>query len=54
MELEVSKDWLDYVEAFGGVLSLVIAGVAAWFAWRSGKDSKQSADAAERTAADAY
>ncbi|HEX5929862.1 MAG TPA: hypothetical protein VFY48_10760 [Solirubrobacterales bacterium] len=50
MEVQVARDYLDYLQAFGGLASLVIALVAAWFAWRSASSSEESAEAAERTA----
>jgi hypothetical protein len=48
--VEVARDWLDYVEALGAIGSLVLAIVAAVFAWRSANDSSRSARAAEETA----
>jgi hypothetical protein len=50
MTIEVARDWLDYVEAIGAGGSLLLAGIAAWFAWRSAGDSSRSAAAAELTA----
>jgi hypothetical protein len=50
MIVEVTRDWLDYVEAIGAAGSLLLAGIAAWFAWRSAGDSSRSATAAELTA----
>ncbi|GEM_PF-3950523 len=48
--IEVARDWLDYVEAIGALGSLLLAAIAAVFAWRSANDSSRSADAAEETA----
>ncbi len=48
--IEVARDWLDYVEAFGAAGSLALAVVAAIFARRSANDSSRSAKAAEQTA----
>lgn len=48
--VEVARDCLDYIEAFGSLGSLLLAVVAAAFAWRSASDSSRSADAAEQTA----
>jgi hypothetical protein len=50
MEFEVARDWLDYAEAIGAGASLLLAGIAAWFAWRSANDSARSSAAAELTA----
>jgi hypothetical protein len=49
--LNCGPDSLDYVAAFGGVGSAVLAVVAIVLAVRAGKDARRSADAAERTAA---
>ena len=50
MEVTVAHDWLDYVQAFGGVAAVVIAIVAAWFAAKSARDASRSSEAAGRTA----
>ena len=42
--------WVEYVGAIGGFVGVLLAGVAARFAWTSGKEAKRTADAAERTA----
>jgi hypothetical protein len=31
-EIEVARDWLDYSEAFGAVVSFLLAAMALWFA----------------------
>jgi hypothetical protein len=51
LPFEVARDWLDYAEAAGALVSLLLAGIAAAFAWRSASDSNRSAVAAEQTAA---
>lgn len=48
--VHLAHDWLDYVAAFAGIGSLVLAFVAASLAFRSKADAGRSADAAERTA----
>ena len=48
--IEVARDWLDYAEAIGALASLLLAAIAAAFAWRSASDSNRSATAAEQTA----
>ncbi|MGN6816894.1 MAG: hypothetical protein ACTHK3_12555 [Solirubrobacterales bacterium] len=48
--IEIARDWLDYAEAIGAVVSLLLAAIAAAFAWRSASDSSRSATAAEQTA----
>ena len=48
--LHVANDWLDYVAAFAGAGSLVLAAVAVLVAVRSKRDAQRSADAAEQTA----
>ena len=42
--------WTEYVAAFGGLAGVALAGVAAWFAWKSRADAKRAASAADRTA----
>jgi hypothetical protein len=48
--VHVAHDWLDYVAAFAGIGSLVLAAVAAGVAIRSKRDAERSANAAERIA----
>ena len=51
MKVEIARDTLDYVEAAGVLVSLLLAAAALWFAKRSADSAKGSADAAEVTAA---
>ena len=48
--IQLANDWLDYVAAFAGAGSLVLAAIAALIAVRSKRDAERSADAAERIA----
>ena len=50
IEIEVAKDWLDYVAAFGAVAAIFIAAVAIFLAARSAISAARSAEAAQWTA----
>lgn len=53
MKVQTTRDWLDYVEAAGVLVSLVLALVALLFAKRSADAADESAQAADATAASA-
>lgn len=50
MEVAIGRDWLDYVQALGGIVGVLIAVVAAWFAATSARDAARSSESARRTA----
>src|SRR4051794_31372281 len=50
VQVEIARDWVDYVEAVGVLLSLVFAAGALVYAKKSSDSAAESAQGAEKTA----